>query len=95
MLLISQVERELGKRDRGHWAPREIDVDLLAVGGCEVTRPGLTLPHPAIRERDFVLLPWRDIAPDWPLAGCDGQTISALSARLTGVSAQPLAECAA
>lgn len=71
------VERELG-RDRSQpgsrWAPRVIDLDLLASEGevrGDWTRgvpekcAELVLPHPGLHLRDFVLVPWHDIAPEW------------------------------
>lgn len=45
------------------WGPRTLDLDLLLHGTCELLHPGLTLPHPEIRRRAFVLVPLADIAP--------------------------------
>jgi 2-amino-4-hydroxy-6-hydroxymethyldihydropteridine diphosphokinase len=53
------VERELG-RERGagpRWGPRTIDLDLLLYGDATVDEPGLTVPHPRLTERSFVLEP--------------------------------------
>lgn len=47
------------------YAPRTLDLDLLAVGDAQRQGADLTLPHPRIAERDFVLLPLNDIAPAW------------------------------
>jgi dihydropteroate synthase/2-amino-4-hydroxy-6-hydroxymethyldihydropteridine diphosphokinase len=63
---VKQVEQAAGRRDRGSWAPRELDIDVLAYEGVAQHTGHLTLPHPGINMRDFVLLPLRDIAPDWP-----------------------------
>jgi 2-amino-4-hydroxy-6-hydroxymethyldihydropteridine diphosphokinase len=59
------LERELGREaSRQRWGPRLIDLDLLVMG-CETRSTGtLTLPHPGIAGRDFVLYPLADIAPD-------------------------------
>lgn len=58
-------------RDRSvvRWGPRCIDLDLLAVGGISIDSDELTLPHPGIAERDFVLLPWVEVAPDFRIPG--------------------------
>jgi len=65
------VERTLG-RDRGReqrWGPRPIDIDLLAYGDLALDEPGLTLPHPRMLERAFVLVPLAEIVPDRVVAG--------------------------
>ena len=51
------------------WGPRVIDLDLLAYAHEVRTDPELTLPHPGIVERNFVLYPLADIAPDLELPG--------------------------
>jgi len=58
-------------RERGEvqWGPRVIDLDLLAYDGLSLDEPGLTLPHPGIAARNFVLLPLREIAPDFRIPG--------------------------
>jgi 2-amino-4-hydroxy-6-hydroxymethyldihydropteridine diphosphokinase len=58
-------------RERGEvqWGPRVIDLDLLAYDGLSFDEPGLTLPHPGIAARNFVLLPLREIAPDFRIPG--------------------------
>ena len=66
LAVAKEVERLLGRRPSGHWRPRPIDVDLLFHGGREVASETLTLPHPRIAERAFVLLPLAEVA-DGPL----------------------------
>jgi 2-amino-4-hydroxy-6-hydroxymethyldihydropteridine diphosphokinase len=64
-------ERALG-RNRAHerrWGPRPIDIDLLAYDDVELHDAELTLPHPHLFERAFVLLPLAEIAPDRLIAG--------------------------
>jgi len=51
------------------WGPRVIDLDLLAYGAETVAEPGLTIPHPGVQERDFVLYPLAEIAPDLWIPG--------------------------
>lgn len=60
------------------WANRTLDVDLVDYNGIvSVNCSVLTLPHPRIAERDFVLLPLLEIAPDWrhPVSGTPGQIL--------------------
>ncbi|MFM7706961.1 MAG: 2-amino-4-hydroxy-6-hydroxymethyldihydropteridine diphosphokinase, partial [Gammaproteobacteria bacterium] len=64
------LEQRLGRRPpRERWGPREIDLDLLVHGAARCDTPVLTLPHPGIPQRDFVLYPLRDIAPDLLVPG--------------------------
>ena len=58
-------------RERGdvQWGPRVIDLDLLAYDGLSLDEPGLQVPHPGIAARNFVLLPLREIAPDFRIPG--------------------------
>lgn len=66
-----KVERAFG-RDRENerrWGPRTLDLDLLAYGDLVLHAPNLTLPHPRLFERAFVLLPLAEIAPERVIAG--------------------------
>jgi 2-amino-4-hydroxy-6-hydroxymethyldihydropteridine diphosphokinase len=65
------VERALG-RDRSqerHWGPRSVDLDILDYDARAIDEPGLTLPHPRLLERAFVLVPLAEIAPDRVISG--------------------------
>jgi 2-amino-4-hydroxy-6-hydroxymethyldihydropteridine diphosphokinase len=65
------TERALGRnsaRER-HWGPRPIDLDILAYDDVELHDSDLTLPHPYMFERAFVLVPLAEIAPDQIIAG--------------------------
>ena len=65
------VERGFG-RDRtreSHWGPRTLDIDLLAYDDLALDEPQLTLPHPRLFERAFVLVPLAEIAADRVIAG--------------------------
>jgi 2-amino-4-hydroxy-6-hydroxymethyldihydropteridine diphosphokinase len=65
------VERTHG-RDRQRerrWGPRPVDIDILAYDDVTLNEPGLTLPHPRLFERAFVLVPLAEIAPDRVIAG--------------------------
>ena len=63
------VERELGRERRERWGPRTIDLDLLLYGGETLDEPGLTVPHPRLHERRFVLEPLAEIAPRLVIPG--------------------------
>lgn len=64
------VEAELGRRRDGpRWGPRLVDLDLLAVGERTSATPHLTLPHPRIAERRFVLVPWAELEPGFAPPG--------------------------
>jgi 2-amino-4-hydroxy-6-hydroxymethyldihydropteridine diphosphokinase/dihydropteroate synthase len=60
---LKAVERKLGRETRSRWAPRRIDIDILASDGPAVSLPGLEIPHPGLLERPFALLPLADL---WP-----------------------------
>lgn len=68
MRALLEIELALG-RDRSEAVPpkgpRVLDLDLLLVDNLILNTPGLTLPHPALHERRFVLEPLAEIAPDW------------------------------
>jgi 2-amino-4-hydroxy-6-hydroxymethyldihydropteridine diphosphokinase len=77
---LLSVEAELGRKREGpRWGPRPVDLDLLAVADLTRDTPSLVLPHPRIRERRFVLVPWAEIAPDFDLP--DGLTVAGLLAQ--------------
>jgi len=65
------VERALGRNraDEQRWGPRTVDIDILAYDDLKVDEPGLTLPHPHLFERAFVLVPLAEIASDRVIAG--------------------------
>jgi len=64
-----QTEKKLGRIPRGKWESREIDIDILSYDSKIVQEEGLTLPHPYIPERQFVLVPLAEIDPDLVLPG--------------------------
>lgn len=67
---LRALEKSLGREpSRERWGPRVIDLDLLVVGRETRTTDTLRLPHPGIAERDFVLYPLADIAPDLEVPG--------------------------
>ncbi|MDR3589844.1 MAG: 2-amino-4-hydroxy-6-hydroxymethyldihydropteridine diphosphokinase [Negativicutes bacterium] len=64
-----EAERSLGRVRTERWGPRTIDIDLLIYDGVVCQSDRLTLPHPRLKERCFVLLPLSEIAPQQPLPG--------------------------
>jgi 2-amino-4-hydroxy-6-hydroxymethyldihydropteridine diphosphokinase len=63
------VEQQLGRVRTGEWAPRTIDLDIIAYGKEEILSERLHVPHPRISERDFVVHPLNAIAPDLIIRG--------------------------
>ena len=85
-----EVERALG-RDRANeqrWGPRTIDIDILAYDDLVLNEAGLTLPHPRLFERAFVLVPLAEIMPERVIAR---QRIADAAARIdaTGIEKLP------
>ena len=71
LFTLQKVEQKFG-RDRSkeqRWGPRTLDLDLIAYDDVRLDRPELTLPHPRLFERAFVLVPLAEIAPDRMIAG--------------------------
>ena len=75
LAFAKRIEADLGRQPRDRFGPREIDVDLLWTDGEAITSPKLTLPHPRLAERLFVLRPLADLAPDLRI-GRDAQTVA-------------------
>lgn len=74
---LQQIETALGRVRLERWGPRTIDLDLLIYGDVFMRTPVLDLPHPRMQERDFVLHPLLDIAPELRLPG-SGKTVRLL-----------------
>lgn len=68
---LLDVEQRHGRLRRVKWEARTLDLDLLALGRQVVSKPGLTLPHPLLMERPFVLAPLCELSPEWrhPVTG--------------------------
>jgi 2-amino-4-hydroxy-6-hydroxymethyldihydropteridine diphosphokinase len=79
---LQRVERQFGRVRGVRNAARTVDLDLLDYGGLEVESTALTLPHPRLHQRRFVLVPLRELAPDWRHPRF-GLTAGQLLARLT------------
>src|SRR5690606_1507049 len=59
---IKEVEQNLGRSKVGHWGPREIDIDILAIDDMVLDTPLLSVPHTGLLTRHFALLPLIDVA---------------------------------
>lgn len=72
---LKQIERDLGREDRGRWAPRPIDIDLLLYGNDTIATERLRIPHPGITERAFVLTPLAALEPNLTIPGRGTRTV--------------------
>ncbi len=70
------VENEMGRVRRERWGARIIDIDVLTYGDDVIAEPGLSIPHPRMHERAFVLVPLLELDADPPLPG--GRHVRAL-----------------
>lgn len=61
---IFDIEKEMGRRRVQKKGPRTLDIDILLFGNSTIKTKGLTIPHPAMHERRFVLAPLAEIAPE-------------------------------
>lgn len=62
--VCKDIERRIGRQHRDRWREREIDIDIILYGVQVIDTPLLTIPHPRMHERAFVLDPAAEIAPD-------------------------------
>jgi 2-amino-4-hydroxy-6-hydroxymethyldihydropteridine diphosphokinase len=69
LVSLKGVEHEFGRRSGRRWAARVLDLDLLLWSGGIYEQRGLTVPHPRLSKREFVLRPLAAIAPDWRVGG--------------------------
>ena len=78
---VNNIEQLLGRVERFRWGPREIDIDIIFYGDTVLETERLTIPHPACRDRDFVLQPLCDLNPQL-IDPVSGQTVHQLLAQL-------------
>jgi 2-amino-4-hydroxy-6-hydroxymethyldihydropteridine diphosphokinase len=89
LLALKRIEAELGRaQPLVRWGPRRIDLDLLLLGDVRMAEPDLTIPHPGLTRRNFVLYPLQDIAPEL-LVPAQGR-VSVLAARVGSAGLAPL-----
>lgn len=79
--LMQSIEDQQGRQRIEHWGPRTLDLDLLIFGAEIVLAPDLTIPHPRLTERNFVLAPFCDLAPDLIIPGTS-QTVKEMYRRV-------------
>ncbi|MEX1056767.1 MAG: 2-amino-4-hydroxy-6-hydroxymethyldihydropteridine diphosphokinase, partial [Natronospirillum sp.] len=68
---LQKMEHQQGRVRTEHWGPRTLDLDILLYGDQTIALPDLTVPHPEMLKRAFVLTPLLDLAPDLLLSGHD------------------------
>src|SRR3984957_12662781 len=89
LFVLHKIEAKFG-RDRTkekRWGPRTLDLDLIAYDDVSIQKPELTLPHPRLFERAFVLVPLAEIVPDRLIAG---RSVAAALAELSADGIQRL-----
>jgi len=69
LAFVKGIEAAMGRTAGVRWGPRLIDIDVIDMDGVALDTPTLTLPHPRMHERAFVLVPLAEIAPDRIVAG--------------------------
>ena len=82
LIALKRMERAFGRRRGQRWGDRVLDCDIILWSGGGWRSPGLAIPHPAFRQRGFVLDPARTIARGWR-DPASGLTVAQLHARLT------------
>ena len=80
LAMLKAIEREFGRRRGKRWGSRVLDLDLAAWSGGRFRSQRLTIPHPRLHRRDFVLGPLAAVAPGWRIAG--GLSVRHLLSRL-------------
>jgi 2-amino-4-hydroxy-6-hydroxymethyldihydropteridine diphosphokinase len=80
------IERSMGRDRQERWGPRVIDLDLLWMVDSAIDEPGLTVPHPGVSTRNFVLYPLADIAPTLAIPGHGNVTVLLHRAGGEGIS---------
>ncbi len=66
---LKSIEYRLGRKAGKKYGPRPIDIDIICWEGIKISSPFLTIPHPRFADRNFVLLPLREIKPDFAVGG--------------------------
>jgi 2-amino-4-hydroxy-6-hydroxymethyldihydropteridine diphosphokinase len=88
---VKSIERSLGRQPALRFGPRTADIDILFYGDQVLHEDQLTIPHPRLRERAFVLVPLLEISPDLVVPG-SGESISDLLQDLDTSGVEPYQE---
>jgi 2-amino-4-hydroxy-6-hydroxymethyldihydropteridine diphosphokinase len=80
LIELKRLESAAGRKPGGRWTSRPLDIDILSYGSRRVKNAWLTVPHPRVLERAFVLAPLSELAPDWKPDG--KRSVSAVLRRL-------------
>ena len=83
LALLKRIERDLGRAPAARYGPRVIDLDILLYGDRSIATEALTVPHPRMAERPFVLVPLAEIAPELTPPGW-ATTVGALAQVVRG-----------
>lgn len=78
--VLLEIEDRFGRRRKGRWSPRSLDLDLLLYGDHVIKTSSLVVPHPHLAERRFVLEPLAELSPD--LIVPQGDTVISLLSKL-------------
>jgi 2-amino-4-hydroxy-6-hydroxymethyldihydropteridine diphosphokinase len=89
MQVLLQIEAQFGRERRERWGARTLDLDLLLFNHVILETPELTIPHPRMNDRAFVLVPLAEIAADW-IEPQTGKTIAQLAQMLDSDGVRPL-----
>mgnify|MGYP006172180375 CR=1 FL=1 len=68
---LQAIERQQGRTRSIHWGPRTLDLDILLIDDLQLQHPRLQVPHPFLSQRNFVLVPLEELAPDLQLPNGD------------------------
>ena len=85
------IEKKLGRIREKHWGPRTIDLDIISYGNQVNRTTNLKIPHPELEKRAFVLMPLKELSPNWthPVSGL---SIDVLLEQWNQISSEPLPE---
>ena len=87
LVRVKALETALGRVETVRWGPRVIDIDILYYGEVTLKQPNLTLPHPGLLVRPFVLIPLAQLRPDLRFGG---RSIADLAASADATGIEPL-----
>ncbi|BAZ43081.1 2-amino-4-hydroxy-6-hydroxymethyldihydropteridine pyrophosphokinase [Chondrocystis sp. NIES-4102] len=90
LAILQATEIQFGRVDKGTMQPRTLDLDLLLYGDLVLNLPHLTIPHPRMTQRGFVLVPLAEIAADW-IEPISGKSIATLLKNVNTSGVQPYA----